>query len=133
MLALDTSFNRSGDSAELDATAAPRTVQVTFNVTTPAVTPAGSQVYIAGSFQGWNPGATATTQVDASHWTITLSLSEGQAIEYKYTLGSWDYVEKDAACAEIANRKLTVFYGDSGLQNVEDTVANWRNVDICPN
>lgn len=132
VLALDTSFNRSGYSPELAATAAPRAVQVTFNVTVPESTPADRQVHIAGSFQGWDPGATVMTQVDAAHWTITLSLTEGQSVEYKYTLGSWDYVEKDAACGEIANRKQTIFYGDSGLQTVDDTAANWRGLGGCP-
>jgi hypothetical protein len=131
--AVDTSFNRSAESPELQATATPRTVQVTFNVTIPDYTPAGSTVYIAGDFQGWAPGVTPLTQVDATHWTITLPMAEGNKPQYKYTLGSWDYVEKDAACAEISNRTLTVSYGTDGTQTQDDTVANWRNVGICPN
>jgi hypothetical protein len=72
-------------------------------------------------------------QVDATHWTITLTGKEFTQIEYKYTLGSWDFVEKSVACAEISNRQLTLSYGSGGTQSVNDTVANWRNVAPCGN
>ena len=129
--ALDTSFNRSGYSNELAVTATPRDMQVTFNVTVPDST-GSDTVYIAGSFQGWDPGATAMTQVDSTHWTITLTLKEGDAVEYKYTLGSWDSVEKGASCEELNNRKLTVLYGTDGTQVQADTVANWHGKGSCP-
>jgi hypothetical protein len=64
---------------------------------------------------------------------ITLTGREGTQFEYKYALGSWDYVEKDAGCGEIANRQLTLAYGTSGVQAVADTVQNWRNVAPCGN
>lgn len=41
-------------------------------------------------------------RVDATHWTITLTGEESTQIEYKYAQGSWDYVEKDNSCGEIA-------------------------------
>jgi hypothetical protein len=73
------------------------------------------------------------TRVDATTWTIELTGREGTQIEYKYALGSWDFVEKDAACGEIGNRPLTLSYGATGTQLVNDTVQNWRNVDPCGN
>ena len=42
-------------------------------------------------------------------------------------------VEKDAACGEINNRQLTLSYGATGAQTVNDTVPNWRNVAPCGN
>ncbi len=139
--AVDFSFNRSGISAEVAATAELRTVTLTFNVTVPATTDAtGRAVHIAGfldrldgGFPQWDPGATAMTQVDSTHWTITFTGKETTPIEYKYTLGDWDHVEKDAACGEIANRLLTLSYGTNGVQVVNDTVPNWRNVAPCGN
>lgn len=139
--ALDLSFNRSGNSAEVSATAALRTVNLVFTVTVPAGTDAtGRSVYIAGfldrldgDLPQWDPGGVVLTRVDATHWTITLSGSEGTQIEYKYALGSWDFVEKDSACGEIANRQLTLAYGATGTQIVNDTVGNWRNVAPCGN
>jgi len=139
--AVDTSFNRSADSAEVQATAQLRTVTLTFNVTVPDTTDAtGRSVYIAGfldrldgGFPQWDPGGVVLTRLDATHWTITFTGAETTAIEYKYALGSWDFVEKGAACDEIANRQLTLTYGVDGNQIVNDTVLNWRNVSPCGN
>lgn len=139
--AVDLSFNRSGPSAEVMAKAQARTVTVTFNVTVPASTDGtGRSVYIAGFLDRldgglpmWNPGGVVLTRVDATHWTITLTGKEFVQLEYKYALGAWDYVEKDGSCSEIGNRQLTLTYGATGTQTVNDTVANWRNVAPCGN
>ena len=139
--AIDTSFNRSNLSNQITATAEPRMVSLTFNVTVPATTDAtGRSVYIAGfldrldgSLPQWDPGGVVLTRVDAMHWTITFTGKESTQIEYKYALGSWDYVEKDGACGEIDNRQLTLSYGANGTQTVYDTLLNWRNVAPCGN
>jgi glycosidase len=138
---LDTSFNRSAWSGEVVATAQLRTVTLTFNVTVPATTDGtGRSVYIAGfldrldgGLPQWDPAGVVLTRVDATHWTITFTGKETTALEYKYTLGSWDFVEKDGGCGEIANRQLTLSYGINGTQVVNDTVLNWRNVAPCGN
>jgi glycosidase len=137
--AVDTSFNRSGYSNEVSATAQLRTVSVTFTVTVPSSTDGtGRSVYIAGTLDRldgnlpqWDPGGVVMTRLDSTHWTITLTGKETTALEYKYVLGDWNYVEKDAACQEINNRTLTLDYGSSGVQIVNDTVPNWRNVSPC--
>jgi hypothetical protein len=139
--ALDGSFNRSADSAPVSATAALRTVTLVFNLTVPATTDAtGRSVYIAGflnrldgNLPEWDPAGVVLTRVDPTHWAITLTGREGTQLEYKYVLGAWEYVEKDAACGEIANRQLTLSYGATGTQVVNDTVPNWRNVAPCGN
>ena len=86
-----------------------------------------------GGLPQWNPGGVVLTRVDAMHWTITLTGKESTYIEYKYTLGDWDHVEKDASCGEISNRQLTLSYGASGTQTVNDAVQQWRNVAPCGN
>ncbi|HSJ52535.1 MAG TPA: alpha-amylase, partial [Anaerolineae bacterium] len=130
--ATDTSFNRSAYSAELEATAQARPVQVTFRATLPNTTPGDATVYMGGSFNGWNPAGTLMAR-DGLLATVTLVLYEGDHLEYKYTLGSWDYVEKGAACEEISNRVSTVVYGSDGTMVVDDVVLNWRNVLPCGN
>jgi hypothetical protein len=138
---VDGAFNRSGTSAEVSARADLRTLELVFNVTVPATTDAtGRSVYIAGSLNRldppgpeWNPGGQVLTRVDATHWRVTLHGLEGTQLEYKYTLGDWEHVEKDNACGEIPNRQLTLAYGASGTQVVNDTVPNWRNVAPCGN
>ncbi|MBA3289339.1 MAG: fibronectin type III domain-containing protein [Acidimicrobiia bacterium] len=139
--AVDTSFNRSDWSDEVTATAELRTVTLTYTVTVPASTDGtGRLVNIAGFLDRldgdhpqWDPGGTPLTRVDATTWTITFTGLEGTPIEYKYALASWDYVEKDAACGEVANRPLTLVYDADGVQEVNDTVENWRNVAPCGN
>jgi hypothetical protein len=113
---IDLSYNRSGVSNEVVGVAKLRNVNVTFNVTVPATTDGtGFSVHIAGTLNlldgnlpQWDPGATVMTKVDGTHWTITLTGNEGVQLQYKYTLGSWNYVEKGTVCDEIANRQLTL-------------------------
>jgi glycosidase/fibronectin type 3 domain-containing protein len=139
--AVDEAFNRSANSNQVDATAEARTVTLVFNVTVPASTDGtGRSVYIAGfldrldgGLPQWDPGGVVLSRVDATTWSITLTGKEGVQIEYKYALGSWDFVEKDGACGEVANRPLTLSYGATGTQTVNDTVQNWRNVAPCGN
>jgi len=141
VLALDVSFNRSSHSDEVSAIAQVRTVTLTFNVTVPATTDAtGRSVYIAGTLSrlegglaDWNPGGVALTRLDATHWTITLTGKESTQLEYKYTLGDWEHIEKDGTCGEISNRQLTLSYGTTGTMTINDTVLNWRNVSPCGN
>lgn len=98
----------------------------TFRVAVPANTPAGSTVYIAGSFQAWNPGSAAHALVlqPDGRWAITLDLAAGVPIQYKFTRGTWAKVEKGANGEEIANRTHT----PSGDQTLELTVASWADV-----
>jgi hypothetical protein len=127
----DTSFNRSDNSNEVLAAAESRMVAVTFSVTVPDYTPAGDTVYIAGAFQGWDPGATPMTAAGAGAWSITVDFAEGEIPEFKFTRGSWEAVEKDAGCGEIPNRTVAVVYGTNGTQLVEATVEKWRDIDQC--
>jgi hypothetical protein len=138
---VDLSFNRSASSAEVQATAALRTVTLVYTVSVPSTTDAtGRSVHIAGfldrldgGLPQWDPAGVALTRVDATTWTWTATGREGVQIEYKYALGSWDFVEKDGTCGEVANRQLTLSYGATGTQTVNDTVLNWRNVAPCGN
>jgi hypothetical protein len=138
---VDTSFNRSAPSAPVTAVADLRTISVTFTLQVPASTDGtGRSVHIAGTLDrldgglpAWDPGGVSLTRVDATHWRVTVTGREATQLEYKYALGSWDYVEKDAGCGETANRQLTLSYGPGGTQQVADVVPNWRNVAPCGN
>ena len=130
--AQDTAYNRSGTSAEITVGAEARDVAVTFTVTVPENTPPGDTIHIAGDFQGWDPAATPMTQIDATTWQITLTFPEATPLQYKYARGTWLAVEKDAGCAEIANRELTVQHGEDATLAQADSVEKWRDVDLCP-
>ena len=129
--AQDSSFNTSAPSGALDLVAEVRLVDVLVTVSVPEDTTPSDTVYIAGDFQGWDPAGTPMTQVDDATWIITLPFPDRESIEYKYTRGSWDAVEKDDDCAEIANRTLTTDYGGEGIQEVADRVEKWRDLDAC--
>jgi glycosidase len=136
---VDTSWNRSAVSAEVAQLADLRNVQITFNVTVPPSTDAtGRAVHIAGALSSlgsvdWDPAQNAMARVDATHWTVTFTGKEATSVDYKYVLGDWNYVEKDASCGEIDNRTTTLTFGAGGTQTVNDTVRNWRNVTPCGN
>ncbi len=133
--AVDEANNMSPPSNEASAVPLARTVQVTFEVTVPAGTPADRTLYIVGNHPqicNWcNPHTVALTKGSDGKWRVTLAFTEGTEVEYKYTLGSWDFVEKDASCGEISNRKIRVVGDSSNTQLVQDTVANFRNVPPC--
>lgn len=134
--ALDQANNLSAASNEASAVPSALAVDVTLVVTPPTTTPAGASVYIAGNqpeICSWcNQHTTKLTKGDDGKWRITITWAEGTTVEYKYTLGDWDHVEKGASCDEIANRKFTVApQGDTTSMTVEDTVKNWRNVAPC--
>jgi len=131
VVAVDAGFNRSQPSDEIVAAAQSREVAVNFSVTVPGYTPPGDTVYLAGDFQGWDPGATPMSRVDAVTWTITITFAEGQEPQYKYTRGSWEAVEKDDGCGEIPNRTFTVVHGTDATQLIEDRVGKWRDIDNC--
>ena len=98
---------------------------VTFRVTVPTWTSVTDSVFIAGDFQGWNPGSPAhrlTRQPDG-RWSVSLALPAGQPIQFKFTRGSWTKVEKGPSGEEIANRTLT----PDGVSTYDFTVARWAD------
>lgn len=101
--------------------------QVTFVLdSVPDYTPAEGPVFIAGDFNGWNPGnpSQALQKNQSGKWSITLpSKPSGTRIQYKFTRGSWATVEKGAGGEEISNRLYT--YGSPDTVRV--TVYHWAD------
>ena len=91
-------------------------IELTYNVTVPAGTPA---CYIAGEMNSWT--LTEMTKVDDTHYTITI---DGATTEhkYKYSCGnSWDYVELKVDGSEVADRS----YSEN------DVVEKWSTLAKC--
>lgn len=84
-------------------------------------------MFVAGSFNGWNPGDSAyRLKPDGKgNYIISLPDSVRGPIEFKFTLGSWDAVETDSAGKDIQNRGVVAVPG-SGAAYV-GRVAAWRD------
>ncbi len=81
--------------------------QVTLKVTSiPSNTPAGLVIYVAGSFNNWNPAATPMLDDGNGNYTYTIAESTG-VVEYKFTRGSWATVEGNASGKYLPNRKFS--------------------------
>jgi hypothetical protein len=129
--AVDTSFNRSGYSNQVWATAEAKLVAVTFQAVVPWYTPADATVYVVGDrpeLCGWcNPQTVFLTKTGDITWSRVISLPDGVAIEYKYTRGNWDVNEWWGPITGLNNRQATIAYGGDGTQLLADTVYYWRD------
>ncbi len=99
--------------------------QLTIRITSiPSGTPPGADIYVAGNFNSWNPGHAAYQMQDQQDGTysITFQPNPGQ-LQYKFTRGSWDTVEGNAAGGFIPNRTYTYTGGEA---TIEVTIAGWE-------
>ncbi len=90
----------------------------------PDYTPPEDTIFVAGNFNGWDPGdpVYALTKNEEQKWFYsTDSVPEGTQIEYKFTRGSWATVEKGPNGEEIGNRQFTFGNGDT----VHVIIYNW--------
>jgi len=112
-----------GDSQSTEALA---TADITFLVTVPVATPPQDSVYIAGDFQGWNPGdpSFGLAKMGGLLHEITLTFEMGTPLQFKFTRGDWAKVEKGPNGEEIPNRTHTVTATDT----LDLTVASWADI-----
>lgn len=98
----------------------PTDVEITFLVNMELTTPSPDGVHIAGSFQGWDPGATEMTWIENDMYAFTTTLSSGSYQEFKFVNGNeWGDDEiLPAECSNNGNRYFTVPQAD-------DTLTAW--------
>jgi len=90
----------------------------------PANNPENSSIFIAGSFNGWNPrDNTYQFQKNDEGYFVELSLKQG-SYEYKITRGGWDKVECTNEGNDVGNRSLKV-EADATLQI---SVGGWKDL-----
>lgn len=121
-------FNAALACAFLAATliAQPAPAQTTLRVLVPAATPAGPPVYVAGSFNGWQPAAEgyALSRQPDGTYQLTIPAAVQGPQEFKFTRGSWATGEADAQFQPIANRRAE--FG-AAPQVLTLQVANWQD------
>ncbi|MEO7912846.1 MAG: Ig-like domain-containing protein, partial [Roseiflexaceae bacterium] len=151
--AYDTSLNASPASNEVSHKVEPKLIQVTFRVKVPSFTPAADTIYITGQspavspdplcgYCGGNPAtAMHETAPGSQIWEITLGIPDGTQVNYKYTRGTYDFVEEWGTITGIINRvnslvrpnsptDLTQLFDDTSDTNPDDShkaVQNWRD------
>ena len=90
----------------------------------PANNPANSSLFVAGSFNGWNPqNKSFQFQKDEKGYFLELSLNAG-SYEYKITRGGWDKVECTKDGRDVGNRTLKV----ETEPTVEVAVEGWKDL-----
>ena len=91
----------------------------------PANTPATDIIYIAGSFNGWDPASTPLTQNPDKTYTITLNLPENGDYQYKFTRGDWKKVEGNELGEFLPNRSFSY---NGSPQIITNTIASWTDL-----
>lgn len=86
--------------------------------------PEDANIFLSGDFEGWTGGQDEyeLNKTESGLYHIQLNLS-GQ-IQYKFTLGNWDSVEKGPNGEEISNR---IFDFSSDNDSVYHTIHNWTS------
>lgn len=100
--------------------------QLTLRVTDiPNDTPPGDDIYVAGNFNGWDPGNSAyiLESQGGEVFEITLSLSPGN-LQFKFTRGSWETVEGNANGGFLPNRTYNY---SGGADTLELQILTWEN------
>lgn len=111
----------------LSVVASPVSAQVTFIIDSlPAYTPPQDSIYIAGTFNLWNPGDIANVMHKNAQGKRAITLSaqpNSTAIAFKFTRGTWATVEKGSSGEEINDRTFTYGNGDT----VHIIIYNWAD------
>ena len=90
----------------------------------PSNNPANSSIFIAGSFNSWNPqNKDFQFQKSEKGYFLDLSLNAG-SYEYKITRGGWDKVECSREGKDVGNRTLKA----DANANVEISVEGWKDL-----
>lgn len=91
----------------------------------PAYTPDNHDVYITGTFNRWDPGDKAYILERAKNGKYYIRIPNWEdEIQFKFTLGSWDYEEQNAEGYNIENRMYRFGYVDTLRLRVE----NWKGI-----
>lgn len=122
-------------------------VEVTFKLHAPSYTPLDATITMPGVMNGWDVNSWEMSRNGAvtADWTYTISVLEGETIEYKYVKGGeWNqealmnYSNPKAAnqskygctTGEGGNEKITVVNQGDGKMLVENEVVRWKDMPV---
>lgn len=100
-------------------------------VSVPETTPEGAKIYLAGNFNGWNPGDPAyCLEKTDNHLYTKLLEFDVRELEFKFTMGTWSRVEVDQNDESIQNRRVTL---NSTIGEYHYTVEKWNASGLVKN
>lgn len=97
---------------------------IAFQVKVPEYTASNAKISISGNHPklgNWAPGKINLVKGGRQSYHIKISFEKGAMLQYKFTQGSWETVEKDKNFNEIQNRTLIVEKDET----INITVENW--------
>ncbi len=98
---------------------------VLFVTNVPQTTPSDKHIFVAGTFNSWNPSNPdyILNKNLKGQYYITIP-RKADEIGFKFTLGSWDFEEQDASKNNIPNRYYKFGYSDTLFLKID----NWKNL-----
>lgn len=99
---------------------------ITFEVISlPGNTPPEDEIYITGSFNGWNPGEFQYRLRPTTSGNLIVNIPrKSRTVEYKFTRGNWDKQEVDVYGRKIDNR----YFRFEGEDHVKVRIENWQDL-----
>nr|NQU93451.1 alpha/beta hydrolase [Bacteroidota bacterium] len=92
-------------------------------ISIPENTPPGDDIYIAGSFNGWNPGDPTYMLQNNSSVQPEIVIEGTGTIMFKFTRGSWETVEGNENGGFLPDRTFTFGTTDT----LEITILSWED------
>ncbi|MDW7695708.1 helix-turn-helix domain-containing protein [Flammeovirgaceae bacterium SG7u.111] len=93
----------------------------------PENTPEGANIFVAGTFNDWNPLDSSYMLTKTAEGTFELTLDiDAYSFEYKFTRGGWDAVEANEDGDLMGNR--IIIRNDDPIRRVR--IAGWRDLVI---
>ncbi|MES2388689.1 MAG: alpha/beta hydrolase-fold protein [Bacteroidota bacterium] len=107
-------------------------LSIRLNIAAEAKTPATDTLYVAGSFNSWNPGNKAymLQKLPNGQYGITLPATVRGSAAFKFTRGSWQKAEATATGADAPNRSFIIPERDTATYT--GTVFGWTDNSARP-
>jgi predicted alpha/beta superfamily hydrolase len=108
----------------LFATALASAAELTIIVTSlPSNTPPDEGVFVAGNFNGWNPGDANYKLIANSNGQPQVTISASGQIAFKFTRGSWETVEGNENGGFLPDRTFVMGSADT----MEVSILSWED------